>query len=453
MMEAYDVLVAGAGAAGLCAAVAAAREGARTLLLEKSSMPGGSNTQSLVGPLMGFHAGKTQVVRGLAQEIVDRLSRKGGTLGHIPDPLGVASTITPIEPELLKQVDFELLREERNITLRLHTFVTDAERSEGRIHSVTAAHKGGTERYSASVYIDATGDGDLAARAGAAWHEGRAEDGLSQPMTLVMKIGGVDFSKVRKAMEERPDQFVLCPEADQIPYVAVSGYFEEVRKAREDGLLTFPRDRVLLFEGVRPGEAVVNMSRIIEKSALNAAGLTDAETEGQAQAAEILRFLRERIDGFQEVRLLATGAAGIRESRHIQGAYTLEAGDILRGASFPDAAAVCAFPIDIHDPRGKELTWVRTEAGQCYDVPYRVMLPRGVDNLLVTGRCVSATHEAAASVRITPTAMALGEAAGIAAAMCAESSRMKNPGEISATELQQRIAARGGIPGKAWAGL
>ena len=145
--------------------------------------------------------------------------------------------------------------------------------------------------------------------------------------------------------------------------------------------------------------------------------------------------------------------AGIRESRHIQGAYTLEAGDILRGACFPDAAAVCAFPIDIHDPRGKELTWVRTETGQCYDVPYRVMLPRGVDNLLVTGRCVSATHEAAASVRITPTAMALGEAAGIAAAMCAESSRMKNPGEISATELQQRIAARGGIPGKAWAGL
>lgn len=444
-MKHYDVLVAGAGASGLCAAVAAAREGARVLLAEQSGILGGSNTRSLVGPLMGFHAGKTQVVRGLAQEIVDRLARRGGTLGHLPDPLGVASSITPVEPELLKQVDFELIREQPNITLLLHAALAGAEAQGGRIQHVTLLHKGGPEDFSAGVYIDATGDGDLAFHAGVPCTLGREADGLSQPMTMILKLGGVDFSAVRQAMRERPDQFVLCDGWDRIPYVAVSGYFEEVRQAREEGLLTFPRDRVLLFQSVRPGEAVVNMSRIIDRSAVNADDLTQAEMDGHAQADEILRFLRARVDGFQSAELLETGSAvGVRESRHIRGVYTLTAEDILRSASFEDAVAVCAYPIDIHDPHGKALTWVKQDPSACYDVPYRTLLPQEISNLLVTGRCLSATHEAAASVRITPTAMALGEAAGTAAAMAPDGT----PARADVSALQARLAERGAVPGK-----
>ncbi len=447
MKTKYDVLVAGAGASGLCAAIAAAREGAETLLIEQSGIPGGSNTLSLVGPLMGFHAGNRQVVRGLAQEIVDRLAARGGTRGHLPDPLGVASSITPVEPEILKQVEFEMLREQPRLTLLLHATAADVLVRGGSVTGIRVLHRGGLEGFSARVYIDATGDGDLAFRAGAPCVIGRASDGLSQPMTLVMKIGGVDFDRVRAAMKAQPDQFVLCENAGQIPYVAVSGYFEEVQKAREDGTLSFSRDRVLLFEGVRPGEAIVNMSRIIGKSALDPEELTLAETEGHAQADEILRFLRSRIDGFQNITLLETGSAvGVRESRHVRGAYTLTQEDILRSAEFQDSVAVCAFPIDIHDPRGKELTWVRREPDQCYDVPFRVMLPEGIDNLLVTGRCVSATHEAAASVRITPTAMALGEAAGIAAALASDG----HPAKVNVSALQKAIARWGGIPGKRW---
>ena len=421
-MKDHDILVAGAGASGICAAIAAARSGKQVLLVEKSSMLGGTNTQSLVCPLMGFHAGSHQVVRGLAQEIVDRLAHRGGTLGHIPDPLGVTETITPIEPEILKQVYFEMLREEKRITLLLHSFLTDLHQEQGKIQSVTAVHKGGSTVLSSDVYIDAT-----------------------QPMTLVMKIGGVDFSKVRKAMKDRPDQFVLCENADQIPYIAVSGYFDAVAGGHERGELTFPRDRVLLFQGIREGEAVVNMSRVVKRQGTSVTDLTEAEIEGRAQADEILSFLVKNIDGFQSACLIETGAAiGIRETRHIHGQYTLTERDILTGAEFEDAVAMCGFPIDVHDPLGKELYWTQTDTANCYDIPYRVMLPGTPVNLLVTGRSISATHEAAASARITPTAMALGEAAGIAAALAENG----NVGLVSIPALQERIRDAGGIPGR-----
>ena len=444
-MKDHDILVAGAGASGICAAIAAARSGKQVLLVEKSSMLGGTNTQSLVCPLMGFHAGSHQVVRGLAQEIVDRLAHRGGTLGHIPDPLGVTETITPIEPEILKQVYFEMLREEKRITLLLHSFLTDLHQEQGKIQSVTAVHKGGSTVLSSDVYIDATGDADLAVMAGVPYTQGRTSDGFAQPMTLVMKIGGVDFSKVRKAMKEHPDQFVLCENADQIPYIAVSGYFDAVAGGHERGELTFPRDRVLLFQGVREGEAVVNMSRVVKRQGTSVTDLTEAEIEGRAQADEILSFLVKNIDGFQSACLIETGAAiGIRETRHIHGQYTLTERDILTGAEFEDAVAMCGFPIDVHDPLGKELYWTQTDTANCYDIPYRVMLPGTPVNLLVTGRSISATHEAAASARITPTAMALGEAAGIAAALAGNG----NVGLVSIPALQERIRDAGGIPGR-----
>ncbi|MBQ4227066.1 MAG: FAD-dependent oxidoreductase [Clostridia bacterium] len=440
----FDVLVAGAGASGMAAAIAAARQGARVALIEQSATPGGANTQALVGPLMGFHSGKTQVIGGIAQELVDRLILRGGSLGHIPDPLGVASSITPIEPENLRQLYFEMLAECPGITLFLQTLLCGASVENGQIQSVQTASKAGLSALSAKCYIDASGDADLAQFAGVPCQVGRARDGLSQPMTLVIKLGGVDFGRVKAAMRHRPDQFVLAKDALKQDYVAVSGYFDEVRRAREAGEITFPRDRVLLFQGVRPDEAVVNMSRVIEKSALSPAQMTQAQAEGQAQAQQILSFLRRRIDGFQNAFLIQTGQTiGVRESRHILGDYTLTQKDVQHGACFDDAVCMCAFPIDIHDPRGASLACDASSRPCLYDLPYRVMLPLGLKNLLVTGRAISAEHEAAASARITPTAMALGEAAGIAAALSQGDTR-----SVDVSQLQQLIAAAHGLPGQ-----
>ena len=187
------------------------------------------------------------------------------------------------------------------------------------------------------------------------------------------------------------------------------------------------------------------MSRVVKRQGTSVTDLTEAEIEGRAQADEILSFLVRNIDGFQSACLIETGAAiGIRETRHIHGQYTLTERDILTGAEFEDAVAMCGFPIDVHDPLGKELYWTQTDTANCYDIPYRVMLPGTPVNLLVTGRSISATHEAAASARITPTAMALGEAAGIAAALAENG----NVGLVSIPALQERIRDAGGIPGR-----
>ena len=204
---------------------------------------------------------------------------------------------------------------------------------------------------------------------------------------------------------------------------------------------------MLLFEGVRRGEALVNMTRVVRHSALDAASLSSAEVEGRRQVDEILRFLVERIDGFSGAYIAESGDyIGVRESRHLQGAYTVTEADVVGSAAFDDSVAMCAFPIDIHDPAGKGLVCAQTGGGAGYDIPYRAMVPAKVQNLLVTGRCVSATHEAAASLRITPTAMALGEAAGIAAAQCARESRTVPAVDVAS--VQESIRRHGGICGR-----
>lgn len=447
MHEPVDVLIAGAGPSGMMAALAAAREGASVRLIEKSAMLGGMNTAAMVCPLMTFHAGETQIVRGLAQSVVDRLVKRGGSLGHIPDPIGVASSITPIEPALLGQVYFDMLREEPNIRLQLGTFLYRAKADRARVTSVRTVSKSGSEEFSAKVFIDATGDGDLAALARMPFSVGRQWDAFSQPMTLLFKIGGVDFDRVRAFVREHPEQFILGKQGPDMEYVAISGYFDTVAHARQAGALTVDRDRVLLFQGVRPEEAIVNMTRVVRMSALSAGELTRAEMEARQQVDDIVRFLRGSVEGFSDCRLMEVGhTIGVRESRHIHGHYTLTEQDVLRGATFEDSIAMCAFPIDIHDPSGQGLNWTQGEGEGSYDVPYGIMVPKKATNLLVTGRCVSATHEAAASVRVTPTVMAMGEAAGIAAAMAAKQGLALMDIDIAA--LQGAIAGHGGIPGR-----
>lgn len=446
-MQAYDVIVLGGGSSGITAAFAAAREGARVLIIEKNGVLGGTNTLAMVCPLMTFHAGSKQIVSGLAQQVIDRLAACGGTLGHIADPLGVTETITPIEPSALKQVYFSMLSAYPNLHLMLHTTLVDVACKGEHIQSVRCVNKSGLCSFSAKIYIDATGDGDLAALAGAAYSQGRVKDGYAQPMSMLFKLGGVDFSAIRAYMRRHPEQFILRDGALEQEYTAVSGFFNFVQAARDAGDLTIERDRVLMFQGVHPNEAIVNMARIIKKRGTKADELTEAEIGVRAQLDEILRFLRLYIPGCKQSYLAESGVSiGVRESRRVIGRYTLTAEDVLACRTFEDSVACCAFPIDIHDPLGGGLEWRESDTTHFYDVPYRIMLPAKPENLLTTGRCVSATHEAMASLRITATSMAMGEAAGIAAAMAGK--HKVSPAEVNVSKLQQRIQSHGGIAGR-----
>ena len=417
----WDVIVAGGGVSGSMAAVASARLGARTLVVERYGFLGGTLANAGVGPMMTFHAGSRQVVGGLAQELVERLCARGGCLGHIEDTTGYASSVTPFDPESLKLVLDEMLAESGADVL-FHARLAGAEREGERISAISVCAKGGMTRLRAKVFIDATGDGDLAFASGAQTQKGRAMDGLCQPMTTNMRVGGVDIPALRAEIRRRPENFNIrdLSALDRSPRLSVAGFYEEFQAAKAAGRLSTQREDVLLFETVNPGEVIVNTTRVIRLNPVDPWELSQGEREGRRQAHELMAFLRERCAGFQKAVLLTTGIQiGVRESRRVVGEHMLTQEELMNSTPFADAVAMGGYPIDIHNPAGSQTLTVHLKPGQFYTIPLRCLIAEKIGNLLVSGRCISATHEAGAAIRVTPIAMATGHAAGVAAALSA----------------------------------
>ena len=400
----YDVIVGGAGPSGICAAIAAKRGGANVLLVENSGLLGGTNILSLVGPLMTYHNMRNQVIKGIAEEIIERLNKMGGTLGHIVDPLGFCSTVTPIDTEALKRLYFELIQE-NNIDLLLHTKIIDAYQENGNIKHITVANKEGVYNIEATYFIDATGDGDII---------GRTSDNLCQPMTMPFVVSNVDIYKLLEEVKNNPDNFVINKNYDY-KYLGISGFFNEVVNAKNNGDFNINRDRVLLFQNVLKNEVTINMTRVNKYSALSAIERTKAEIEGRNQIQEVFNFLVKYIPGFENSYISQTPhQIGIRETRHILCDYMITKEDVIEHKKFDDAICVSAFPMDIHSPdsASMEIDDENSAENLAFEIPLRSILPIGLNNLIVTGRIIGATHEAAASLRVCPVCMALGEAAG-----------------------------------------
>lgn len=442
----FDVFVAGGGVSGCAAALAAARNGASVLVAEQNGYLGGSLTGCGVGPMMTFHAGEKQVIRGIMQELVEELEARGWSPGHVPDSKQYTSTITPFFSEGLKLILDEKL-EEAGCTVLFHTFLGGAAVENGRVAGVTVCNKDGLHRVSAKVCIDATGDGDVAAWAGEKMAKGRPEDGAAQPMTMKMKYCGVDTGTLKAYVTAHPERFpALAPHiglfSRDIP-VDLEGFDQEFRQAKAEGKLSIRRENVLMFATGRPGEYIINTTRIVDHDATDALSLSDAERIGRRQCVELDRFLRAHVPGFQEAMLEFTGpSVGVRGSRQLVGKYVLTAEDILARRAFPDRIAHSAYPIDIHNPKGEgtDSTFM-SEPGSYYSIPYAIMTGLRTKNLLVTGRCVSATFEAQAAIRTTPTVGAMGQAAGTAAAMAAAGDG--SVWDVDVSQLQRTLAAQG----------
>lgn len=440
-----EVLVVGAGPAGIGAAIAAARNGARVMLIERYGFIGGNLTQAMVNPMLTFHdVSGRQVIRGIAGEIVDRLVERAQSVGHAGDITNDNASITPFDPEGMKILLLDMV-EEAGVQLLLHTWLAGAERPDSRVEHIIVESKSGRLAIRPRYVVDCSADADVVARAGAPFVKGRESDGAMQPVTLFFRIGGVGLDRLRVWMKSNRSLLKDSPSDEMIDSsraIEFLGLRDLVIQAMERG--EFPADaapRILMTQLPREGQFIVNTSRLQGIDGTNVFDLTRAETATRRQAWQIQRFLQKYVGGFEDSYVLDTGVqVGIRETRHIVGDYTLHENDVLQGRSFEDGIACGTFAIDIHPPDGKEQIF--TGSGKSvYEIPYRCLLPQGLDNLLVAGRSISATHAAFGSSRVMATCIAIGQGAGIAAAMAAASGISTR--QVDPAELRTKLIAQG----------
>lgn len=435
----YDVLIAGAGPSGLMAAIAASGAGLKVGIVESRSFVGGNLTIGL--PVLGFLGQKkNQIIKGLPQMFIDRLKARNGASEHRPCPLHMG--ITLVEPEAVKTVGLELLKE-AGVDLSLYTFCAGVLLESGQIRGIITESKSGREAILGRIVIDCTGDADVAFRAGVPCEKGNAQGGM-QPPTLMFCLAGVDTDKLRFSIANEPrtylTDFIPAEYFGQNNQFIVVGLRELMQKAHQEQGLTIPNERTIIITGLRKGEVWINMTRVKGVDGTNARSLSSGEIESRQQIDTILKYLISYVPGFENAYFSKTAPfLGIRETRRIVGHYVMTQEDVLGCRRFDDAIAVASYPIDIHRPgdEGCTLIW----CGDCYDIPYRSLLPLKVENLLVAGRSISTTHEAMGAIRVMATCMAMGEAAGRAAKLAIQ--KGLTPDKIDVQELRRELLANG----------
>lgn len=419
-----DILVVGGGISGCMAAISAARCGKDVLLVERYGFLGGTLVANGTGPMMTFHAGDKQVVKGITGELIDRLYNKGKSVGHIFDTTCYTYTVTPFDAEGMK-AELEQMLTEAGGRILYHSFVCSVERDEREITKVMIAGKDGFKTIKAKVYVDASGDADISRFAGLKTHLGRKEDGKCQPLTLNMKLYNVDIPKVKAYIKAHPEDFGRMDTGlvDQASRLSVGGFDKTFAGAIRMGAITFDREFLLFFETNNPGEVIINTTRVSGINPLKPEELTLAEMEGRRQCEEVYQFLRSQIAGFENAVIAYTGPfIGVRGSVQIEGCYTINEMDIVSCKEFEDTVAHGAYPIDIHPPEGADegmFDVVKLQPGDYYSIPYRALIGK-MHNLITVGRCISATFEAQAAIRVSPIAGAIGHAGGVAAAVAVQ---------------------------------
>ncbi|HBL75023.1 MAG TPA: FAD-dependent oxidoreductase [Prolixibacteraceae bacterium] len=433
-----DVLVVGGGPSGIIAAQAAAEDGLNVALIESRSFLGGNLTIGL--PILGFLGQKgNQIIKGLPQKFIDRLAAQDAASEHRPCPLHMG--ITLVEPEAVKAVAFEMLKES-GVEVLLYASFAGVVMDGNRLEGIIIESKSGREAVLAKVIIDCTGDADVAFRSGAPCEQGN-ENGGVQPPTLMFSLGNVDTDKLRMSIAEEPrtylTDFIPNEYFGQNHQFIVVGLRSLIQKAKEDGL-SLPTERTIVITGLKKGEAWINMTRVNGVDGTDPASLTRGEFVARQQIGDIFKYLVKYVPGFENARMLRTAPfLGIRETRRIVGKYIMNRDDILSRTRFDDAIAVASYPLDIHHPVGGGCTleW----SGDCYDIPFRSLVPLKVENLLVAGRSISTTHEAMSAIRVMAPCMAMGEAAGRAAKMAVRNGVA--PSEINVAKLQEELLAKG----------
>jgi hypothetical protein len=422
-----DVMVAGGGPAGVAAAVSAARQGASVYLAEGAAFFGGMGTAGLVPAFMPFGDGVNFAAGGVGREVFDRLWDGGGAGPDDKRETGWAHCA--IRPEVLKRAYDDLVTAEKGVAFTFLTQVIGIEREGGRLTHAVCHGKSGLSAVRAKVFVDATGDGDLAAWAGAPFEKGD-ESGTMMPGTLCSAYTTIDWPTVRASTVKVQE--------------ALDRAFADKVFSKEDRHLS----------GIwRTGEFTGggNIGHLYGIDGTDERSMTAGLLWGRKSLLEFVRFYRQYMKGYERMELVGTGSLpGIRETRRILGDYLLCLDDFKKRATFDDEIGRFSYPVDIHPSGANQAAYakfleewknLRYKAGENYGLPYRTLLPRGVDNLLVAGRCISADRYMQSSLRVMPCCYITGQAAGTAAAMAAGGKG--DPRQVDVKELQRRLKAAG----------
>lgn len=414
MLAQYDVIVCGGGPSGVAAALGASLRGLKTLLIERYGFCGGMATAALVNPFSGHEyttadgAKNGSLIGGIFKQVVEMLNDRGG-FGSVLSPAA-------FDEEKLKMIYDQLLLE-AGVEIKYHSVIKRIKTASNVIQSVEVYSKEGIKEYSGRIFIDCSGDGDVAAQAGVPVTVGRPEDGLTQAMTVSFRMANVDKRDMINTGHIRRARALVEP------------YFQ---KALSNGSLIYPyRPFIHFYDYPREGVLHFNMTRINEVSGLSVDDLTKSEIEGRRQAYLIGDWLIKNVPYFKNSSIEKIASqVGVRETRHIKGLYVMTQDDIRYGSKFDDGIVRSRYFIDIHNPKGAHDVQQKKgtagalnhdfgpKPGDYYEVPYRSIVSARCDNLLIPCRALSATHEASAAIRVMATMHGIGEAAGIAAYLC-----------------------------------
>lgn len=436
-----QILVIGGGPAGLSAAITAARHGCSVILVEKNGYLGGNATLGL--PLLGYLDLKgRRIVGGIAQEYVNRLAKRGACLGHRVCPKH--NSVTNIDPNAFKTLAIEMCRE-AGVKVLLHLETARVSKKNGRIESVVFYGKGNEVTVRADICIDCTGDGDAAYLAGCTFDSGREGTGELQPPTVMFTLENVDTAKLFDYIEAHPDEMTYSATIDHrpgydAPYFRASlnhvfvGLRTLFTHLREEGKLPVERETLIYIKSLREGEVFVNSTRLLNTNATDIFDLTRAELEGQTQCEKLTAVLKDYVPGFEKCFISSIAPTlGVRESRRFKGIRVLTGEMLLAGEIGEDTIALGGYKIDIHS--GKSRGTLFKTVTEPYGIPYGCLVSAEIENLMFAGRCASMDGDALASARVMPQCMSMGQAAGIAAAMCVESGRA--PAQADVRKLRE----------------
>ncbi len=440
LQKKYDVVVIGGGPGGIPAAISASRNGAKVLLVEKNGYLGGNLTIGL--PLLGYldKDGKP-VTAGIAQELVDELIKRNACTAHYPCPMH--NSVTLYDHEIFKIVAFEMCLN-AGVEILLNTEIIHTNVDNGRLKTVTLFGKGYHIIVEAAVFVDASGDGDMGYMAGASYNMGQKDTGALQPPTLMFTLGNVNTDKTIEFIAGDPEQMRLCNtiECDfdkynadffrSNPHHVMVGLRKLFLELKAKGELPVDRDTLIYIKSLIPGEVHINSTRHLGVNGSDVLDLTRCEIEGHLQIPKLVETLKKYVPGFENCYITQIyPSMGIRETRRFAGLCELTEDKIMVGAVPEDTVALGSYIIDIHEGNGAGTIVKRIKP---YGIPYGCTVSKDIDNLMFSGRCASLDAVVMSSARVMPTCMAIGEAAGVGAALAVQQQIL--PAQVDVKEVR-----------------